>query len=177
MSDTPTPPEAPTPSFAEITRALRELPRIRTKLSPAEFTRCADAASKAGKLPGFETEGALFTTLLFGAPFDRVMSTAAKQDGEMWEYSFSVKMLPKMPLIFAAVTAFSIWPGVTLTHSFLRTYFTWYTIQTWWWYIPVTVLPLPWMGWKMVKKSEASCLVCAHENVQLLAERCGGEIV
>jgi hypothetical protein len=171
-----TPPQA-APSFAEIRSALRNLPEIHTNLSPAAFLAAADAASKAGKLPGFEKTKGYFSTLLFGAPFDRVMDTTATDQGGKTIVRFRSRLLWKIPSIFVILIVFSIWPGVTLTDSLLRTYFTGYTIQTWWWYLPLTVLPLPWYIPKTVKKSEASCLLAAMENIQLLAERTRSEVV
>ena len=175
-SDTPntTP---PVPSFAEIRAALQTLPEIQTTLTPQEFLSVADSMSKAGKLPGFEKTPSYFSTLLFGAPFDRVMTSTATTRSDHTRIKFSTKLLLKMPLIFAALIIFSIWPGVTLTHSLLRTYFPAYTIETWWWYIPLTVLPLPWYLKKTIKQSEASCLLSAIENINLLAERAKGEVI
>ena len=167
----------PAPSLAEIRAALRALPTIRTKLTPQAFLAAADAASKAGKLPGFEKTPAYFNTLLFGAPFDRTMTTSANAGPDHTTISFSTRLLLKMPLIFAVLIIFSIWPGVTLTHSLLRTYFPAYTIQTWWWYLPLTILPLPWYLKKTIKQSEASCLLSAIENINLLAERSHGEVI
>lgn len=173
----PSDPVPAAPSLAEIRKALQDLPTIRTKLSAAAVLSAADAASKAGKLPGFEKTDTYFATLLFGAPFDRVMTATASTDSGLTIISFTTRLLPKMPLIFAALIIFSIWPGVTLTHSLLRIYFPAYTIQTWWWYLPLTILPLPWYLKKTIKKSEASCLLSAIENINLLAERSQGEVL
>lgn len=54
-----------------------------------------------------------------------------------------------LPGAFLAVLVLTVWPGVWLTHSLLRTYFPGYGSPdalwspTWWWYIPLTALSVP----------------------------------
>jgi hypothetical protein len=80
-------------------------------------------------------------------------------------------MLPKLPVIFGLLILFTIWPGVWLTHSMLRAYFSFYTYPewiTWAWYIPFTVLPLPWMLARMIRQSRAAAYASALNSVELL---------
>lgn len=164
------------PSIAASRQVLRELPTVRCSMSPQQIVQAAEKRAKAGKLAGFArgTGEALFVADVFGEPFDRTLVVKAQPIEGGSRLTFAAPMKPKLPVLFIAIIAFSIWPGVTLTHSLLVTYFSWYTIQTWWWYIPLTVLPLPWMYKKMMTKSEASCAVSVLEQIESVREAVGG---
>lgn len=127
-------------------------------LPPEEVLRRADALARRGQLPGFTPgrHGILFTATAFGTPFDHALLAETSAAGPMTAIRFRLKMLPRTPLIVAAVIALSIWPGVWLTDSMLRTYFDGYRLTLWQtclWYMPLTVLPLPWWLARSVRKS------------------------
>jgi hypothetical protein len=145
-------------------------------LTPQEVVMAAEKRAKQGKLAGFArgSGDALFVADVFGEPFDRQLVVRGEKIDGGTRLLFAAPMKMRLPWIFIAVIAFSIWPGVTLTHSLLVTYFSWYTIQTWWWYIPITVLPLPWMYKKMMTKSEHSCAVSVLEQIESVREAVGG---
>jgi hypothetical protein len=97
----------------------------------------------------------LFEIRELGAPFEHVIRARAEGgSGGGTTLRFEMARLPRMPLIFVVVLALTVWPGVWITDSMLKTYFTWYTIETWWWYIPITVLPLPW-AWRAIARKSA----------------------
>lgn len=166
------------PTIASSRQVLANLPTVRCTLTPDQVVQAAEKRAKAGKLAGFArgTGDILFVADIFGEPFDRTLVVKAQPIDGGSRLTFAAPMKPKLPVIFLAVIAFSIWPGVTLTHSLLVTYFSWYTIQTWWWYIPITVLPLPWMYKKMMTKSEASCAGSVLEQIESVREAVGGSV-
>ncbi len=166
------------PSIAASREALRALPAMRCALSAAEVVKAAEKRAKQGKLAGFArgTGDVLFVADVFGEPFDRTLVVKGESVEGGTRLTFTAPMKQRLPWIFIAVIAFSIWPGVTLTHSLLVTYFSWYTIQTWWWYIPITVLPLPWMYKKMMTKSEASCAQSVMEQIESVREAVDGKV-
>lgn len=166
------------PSIAASREILRGLPALRCALTAERVVQAAEKRAKAGKLAGFErgTGDVLFVADVFGEPFDRTLVVKGEKVEGGTRLTFTAPMKKKVPWIFIAVIAFSIWPGVTLTHSLLVTYFSWYTIQTWWWYIPITVIPLPWMYKKMMTKSEASCAGSAMEQIESVREAVGGQV-
>ena len=128
------------------------LPRLRTMLSPEEVLERASFASRRGRLAGFEPGGAgLFSVAAFGQPFDRVLIVEAQRDGPATVLRFSTRLLRKWPALFIAVAVFTVWPGVWLTHSLLQTYFPGSLVANWpyWWYLPLSVLPLPWAAKSM----------------------------
>lgn len=144
-----------------------------TQLDQAEVLRRLEALSRRGKLPGFERgrDGVLFTTAAFGEPFDHRLEARASGEGAT-TLRYSLRVLSRLPAIYAAVIVFSIWPGVWLTDSMIRAYFDSYEFPTWAWYLPLTVLPLPPMLIRMVRRSRAS----ATEHAAELAERIAGEL-
>ncbi|MBU6412885.1 MAG: hypothetical protein KGS45_05385 [Planctomycetes bacterium] len=164
------------PSIAASRDVLKKLPRVMCALTPEQVVKAAEKRAKQGKLAGFQhgSGDVLFVADVFGEPFDRTLVVKGEKVDGGTRLTFAAPMKKKLPWIFIAVIAFSIWPGVTLTHSLLVTYFSWYTIQTWWWYIPITVIPLPWMYKKMMTKSEASCAGSAMEQIESVREAVGG---
>lgn len=126
----------------------------------------ARTLSRRGKLPGFEgggPGGELFSFAAFGAPIDYRVAAVASADVTGTRVAFHAKARMKVPLIFLLVAAASVWPGGPITDSLVRSYFPSYGYPqwvTWAWYLPITVLPLPFMFWRMWKNSKAA----AHEH-------------
>ncbi|MDX2117840.1 MAG: hypothetical protein SFY96_06645 [Planctomycetota bacterium] len=153
---------------------------VRTSLNAEGVLAKAREASRRGRLPGFEAggDGGLFSVLAFATPFDRrlVAHVDAGEGGSV--VRFALRLRPLMPLVFLGVTLTTIWPGVWITESMLESYFpgSWIARYTWWWYMPLTVLPLPWAGWSMWRKSAAAALASAHEAIAALAKELGGTI-
>ncbi|MFN0010207.1 MAG: hypothetical protein ACKVS8_01040 [Phycisphaerales bacterium] len=140
---------------------------IRAALKPSEVLSRLLGMAKKGKLAGYRTlgshptekSGAAFRASVFGEPYDReliasvVPTMVDGTDGSV--VRFESRLLKKLPAVMIALTVFSFQPGLWLTHSMLKLYFTWYTIETWWWYLPLVALSVP-MLWKQFKKSEAA---------------------
>jgi len=162
------------------------LPLVRSALSPPEVLVRLDAASRRGRLAGYVARGASeIEVTAFGEPFDHdlrgalhsVPSEAGGSPGTGTTIRCHLRMRPKVPALFVLIIGVSVWPGVWLTHSMLVTYFSWYTIQTWWWYIPLTVVPLFWMVPRMVKKSRAAVRASALEQIEKIRDAVDGVVV
>ncbi len=166
---------------------LAPMPRLRTSLSTEDVRRRLDAAARKGRLPGLHLEGTsdteLFEVREFGRPFEssliavRASRAGGGADGGAdapGDIEFRVKLRPTIPWIFAIVLIVSIWPGIYLVDSMLRHYFSWYSsIQTWWWYLPLTVPTSPWAIWSAVKKSRASAAAEAGAIIQKIGAEIG----
>ena len=88
-----------------------------------------------------------------------------------WEpLAFSLVLRRKIPAIFGVVLLLSIWPGMPMTDSMLRTWSTWYDSLPSWatqaWYVPLMVLPLPWMWLSWVRSSRRA----ANEQAKVQLE-------
>jgi hypothetical protein len=174
LSETPPaqteePPTAPAPTGP--------LPTLQCALTPDEIVRKLDLAARRGRMAGFQREPApaLFSVEAFAAPFEhKLLATAA---GSPTRLTFHTRPLSKMPWIYAALIAVSIWPGVWLTHSMIVSWFpTWYPNKewiTWAWYIPLLILPLLWLIPKQWKKSRADAHADAHAQIAKLAHELG----
>jgi hypothetical protein len=164
--------DATSPTSADA-HARGPLPALAVALPAREVLARAESLAKRGRLPGFARANgpALFTALAFGTPFDHQLIAEASTAGPMTAVRFRLRMLPRTPLIFAVVIALSIWPGVWLTDSMLRTYFEGYPLSPWQtaaWYIPLTVLPLPIWLVRAVKRSRDAAASEARELIDRL---------
>ncbi|MEM8757988.1 MAG: hypothetical protein AAGF47_09425 [Planctomycetota bacterium] len=155
---------------------LAQLPAIATDLSAADIAERARRMSTNGKLPGHASDPGLFSCAAFGNPFDYRL-VATKSDDRL---SFQAERLKKLPTIYAIALAVTVWPGVVFTDSLLNTWFSWYPNAswiTWAWYIPLTLIPIPWIWRSLARKSQASALVHAHEQIAKIATALDGEVV
>lgn len=159
------PPATPTNSAPKVARStepahgpLAAPPPIFAPMFPSEAIRRLDRASKRGNLPGFERRGeSQFRALVYGEPFDREMLGDVRAEGDGCVIDCRLRLLKRMPTIAIALIVVSIWPGVWLTDSMIQTYFPGYPNAFWVtavWYLPLTVVPLPWMLRSMWRKSE-----------------------
>jgi hypothetical protein len=159
----PATPTNPDPSPAST------LPGVPCELDNEQVISRLDAAARRGRLPDF-TKGppGLFTVGAFGGPFDYRL--VAQRDAAAINFSLVMKL--KMPVITVIVLVLTVWPGVWLTDSMIRTYFESYDYATWMWYLPITVLPTPWMWAVMVRRSRAA----ATDHALELIERVRAEV-
>lgn len=167
---------------------LNNLPVVRTPLSPAAAVEALEARARRGKLAGFTRgEGrGLFSITDFGAPFEYVLNAEAEgiapaenagvETGGT-KLRFLVRMKPLMPAIFVVALVTSVWPGVWLTDSLLRTYFTGYDFQTWMWYLPLTAPFCPWAYWTAIKRSRGSAAAELAEVIPALTEELRGTVL
>lgn len=173
-ADSPTPagpPTAPLPPASVV----EPLPDLHTPLTTAEILTRLQAASRRGKLAGWQSpaakpppQGAVFAIKDFGHPFESVLLAHASQqaNGTGTRLTFTTRVQPLIPLVYLVVLIASVWPGVWLTDSLIRTYFTGYTFNTYYWYMPLTVPFVPWGMWSAWKKSTRSARTDAHALVE-----------
>lgn len=156
-------------------------PRVRTRFAPDEIVARLDAAARKGRLPGFRptSSRALFEVREIGHPFQaELLAHASRLDSEArTELAFELRIRPLLPFIFALMLALSIWPGIYVVDSMLRQYFSWYTIPTWWWYLPLTVPTSPWAFWSALKKSRAAARAEAAELINKISAELHAETV
>lgn len=156
-----------------MTSSENHIAEVPTSLTREQVLDRLEGLSKKGKLAGFERAGpgrdadAVFAA--YGSPFDGEVLVRAG-DGRA---SFELHMPRKMPAVFALILVITVWPGLPITDAFMYT-FVWYEklmgsaewLDTWVWYLPLTVIPAPfaWLG--AVRKSRASAAEHANETVE-----------
>lgn len=148
-----------------------QLESIQTKLTSGEVFSALSKLSKQGKLAGYEYESGSdeATVDAHGTPFDSDLYIRFN-DGEL---CFRMVMRRKLPVIFALILVATVWPGLPLTDSFLFGY-QWYerlmgdSIKTWMWYLPLTVLPIPFVWRSSMMKSRSSAREHAQETIEKL---------
>jgi len=147
------------------------LPSIETSMNAAGVFAALTKMSKQGKLAGYEYDGGPGAALAdaHGTPFDSDL-VIEHVNGEV---RFSLKLRVKFPAIFMTLLLITVWPGLPLTDSFLYS-FGWYerlmgeSISTWMWYLPLTVLPIPFVWRSSIKKSHASAHAHAIETIEMI---------
>lgn len=136
----------------------------------ARLAEIARGLSKAGKLPGYRvglaSTGELFSFHGFGEPWDYEVRVV----GEGQRVEFRPRIIRKAPLIFAIICILSIWPGAWLTDSMLKAYFSGYSWNTYLWYLPLTILPIPPLAWRMWTRSKAAAREHAMEKIAMLRQ-------
>lgn len=150
------------------------LPSLAVGMPPEAVIAKLDHMARRGRLPGFERTGpSTFEAAAFGAPFDRTLVGRAVDAGAgTSRVDLTTRLQWKAPLIMIAAIAFTIWPGVWLTDSLMATYFRWYPTEFWVtaaWYLPLTVLPLPWIGVRIWRKSEREARASAEKAIEKIA--------
>ncbi|MDF1808854.1 MAG: hypothetical protein P1U42_04080 [Phycisphaerales bacterium] len=148
------------------------LPEIETDLSSEVIKERLLTLSKKGKLPGFDSNSSdgVASVIAHGVPFDSTMLIMH----ESGKVHFRIKLLKLIPTIFAITLIVTIWPGLPLTEGFLRS-FQWYDnllgkigIETWHWYLPLTILPAPFVMKSSIAKSRTSGHESALEAIEKL---------
>ncbi len=127
--------------------------------------------AKRGELGGFERIGTGFVADVHSEPFDHRLRGVVRASPRGCEVELSLSMLKRGPLINLAILVLSLWPGMWLTETMLSTYFSGYRLtstQTAMWYVPLTLLPLPWMIRGFLRSRET-----ARREARGIAERIG----
>lgn len=160
-----TPDEQATP----IPTPSSNLSFIETALPPAQVIDRLARESKRGRLAGFRSLGERSAAVTaFGGIYDYELIISPQSAGASGSrVEFELRLLRKMPAIAIALFVVSIFPGLQLTHSMLSIYFSWYTIQTWWWYLPLVLLSAPLM-WKQFRGSQAEARRDAEATIEKL---------
>ena len=105
--------------------------------------------------------------------FDYELIARANTSAPGTRLSFRLHRLPKTPAIMAAAMIATIWPGLPMTDSMLRSWVASYDGLPWWatyaWYIPLGVLPLPWMWLRWTAASKTAAAAHAAEQISTIA--------
>lgn len=149
------------------------LPVIETTLDPSGVVDALKTMSKRGKLAGFQVGGESGSAVVdaHGTPFDSDLVILSASNGDQTQVSFQLIMRRKMPILFALILVVTIWPGLPLTESFMLS-FGWYerllgdSIQTWMWYLPLTMIPAPFAWRTAILKSKKSANQHAQETIE-----------
>jgi hypothetical protein len=159
--------------------SLHAPPAIRMRLSADEAIKRLDRLAVKGRLPGFATypESSRFEVVLFGEPFDRALVGTIHNSADSAQHTidFTLRVKSRVPIIFAITIVLTIWPGVVLTDSLIPGAWGWW--PTWWWYLPLVILPLPFMLPRMWKKSEAGAADHLREQYERIREALDAEPV
>lgn len=152
--------------------------KLHTPLPPDVALQRLDEAARRGRLPGFapQTGGDGFRLAAFGRPFDRVVIARLEPAPHGGTYvHLRTRLSWPLPLAFAIVLAGTVWPGVWLTDSMLRTYFAFYDgwvtagpLATWMWYLPLCA-PLPWAYVHLLRRSEQAARCAARDAIRRVA--------
>jgi hypothetical protein len=148
-----------------------------TALARGEILERLRTASKRGRLPGFRegTGQDCFVVAAHGHPFDAdLIAACTDAPGNATRLEFRTRLRRKLPWVFAVILAATVWPGVHFMDGLIPARWGW--IPTWWWYMPVTALPLPWVWAGLMKKSRASIRAAAEEAVRGIAAELGGRV-
>ncbi len=152
-------------------------------MSAIEIVSTLEAAARRGKMAGFQrlpgptpTQGDVFAVSDFGTPFESVLLARAQpsiQRATGCELSFGIRLRSKLIWVFAVVLIATVWPGVWLTDSMLKTYFSGYDFATWKWYLPLTAPFVPLALWTAIKRSRASAQVEAMQIIERIRQFVG----
>lgn len=134
-----------------------------------------DKLARRGRLPGFEQiDDQSFKVALFGEPFDRdLIGEIRDRDGSV-EIAFRSRLRMKIPLIFIVTVVVSIWPGVELMDALIPASWGW--IDTWIWYLPLVIGPLPFVMPPMWRKSSRAAADHLGEQLERIANATNGRL-
>lgn len=145
------------------------LPALRTPLDDAAILQRLEHAARRGRLPGFERGGGggLFRVAAFGTPFDHDLLATSEPDGEGRRVSFTIRVRPLMPALLALALVLTVEPGRYFLDAMIPGEWGW--IDTRWWYYPLTILPIPFIWRAAFKRSRATSLAHAREQIDKVA--------
>lgn len=153
------------------------LPAVVTTLGPEEVLERLETAAKRGRLPGFVKLGGpgRFSVEVHGHPFEaRMTAEALPKPAGGGELRFQVRMDRRMPAIFAVVLVLTVWPGVYFMDQLIPG--EWGFLKTWWWYLPLTVLPTPWIWRGLMRRSRVSNRAEAEAAIRTIAKETDGAV-
>lgn len=162
---------------------------IVSPLDSGEAMTAMERAGRRGRLPGFEKlTGRTFRVDCDSIPFEYAIAgtieggTADAPEGAGSRITLRVYRKQLMPMIFAVVLIFTVWPGVWLTDSLIATYWSayggWSRSMPWLtyaWYLPITALPLPWIWKSLTGKSAAMARESAGVQIAALRAELGAD--
>ena len=173
------PTQTPAPNLEPVPTGAATLPSVATGARADDSLRRLEAASRRGRLPGFAPRpagGGLFTAAAHGHPFDGIL-TAHHEPGV--RLAFRVTLLRRMPLVFAVILALTIWPGAYCMDELVSQLGLWRPEHPWLtyeWYLPLTIVPIPWIWRATIRSSRRSALEHARETIARIAAELGATV-
>ncbi len=160
------------------------LPALGTPLGRGQVLERLGVASRRGRLPGFDVDagrarGGLFAVAAYGKPFDELLiADAAERPGGGTVLTFRLHLLRGMPAAFAAVLLLSIWPGVYFMDELVAQFLPslWRPWVTYWWYLPLSIIPTPWVWRGLMRRSRAEAMVSAREAIGKIRGELGAAV-
>jgi len=170
------PPGQPTGTDARADTGLGDLC---VGLGREEIVSRLGAVSGRGGLPGVSDrapQGALFSAGALGSPFDKDLLAHASEEGGRTRLRFSLAWRLRTPAAYLAAMVLTVEPGRYFVELMIPGSWGWGGI--WWWYYPLTILPIPPSWWLFVRQTRASTLESARKAREaikrcLAAEECG----
>jgi hypothetical protein len=141
---------------------------MRSRLTAPEFLERLRVASRRGRLAGFESgNSSTFRVSAHGHPFDGELVGRCTGEHQGTRVDFDLRMLPRMPALFAAIILFSIWPGVYFMDELIAQFLPgmWRPWVTYYWYLPLTILPTPFLWRSVMAKSRRTMREHADETL------------
>lgn len=182
MTATQTPPETSGQISATAPIPSATLPQLHTSLGVDAILERLRTASKRGRLAGFSAPAravplADFQVNAFGTPFEadligRLHSDAPSTGPSTIRFELHQRRLGFW--LFAAGLILSVWPGVLIVDSMIPGEWGWPT--TWWWYVPLTALPIPWALRAVRRKSLQTTTASANEMIEKVRAEVDGTI-
>src|SRR5690606_7289695 len=140
------------------------------------------AAPEASASP--DSSEPLFTMLAYGTPWDadligEVESTEGQGENGQTTVRYRLQIRRRMPVIFAALLVLTVEPGRYFMDEFLATFTPSLHghIPTLWWWYPLTIIPIPWLWRRALRKTRKTTAENARERIGQMAEIVGGEVV
>jgi hypothetical protein len=164
------------------------LPTLTLPFPASAIVDALDKLARRGKLAGFSPitpaaatkapAGALFSIAAFGNPFDAVLYAAPEsapqsQPTPSTRLTFTRKLKLKGLIFFGLILLLTIWPGIELTRSLLASTFPeqrWLIDTLPYWYLPLTIISLPWGLWEAWRRSNRSSHLAAHIAIAKLSQ-------
>ena len=150
----------PTPHAEEPAPAAVAAPR-----GKSESLALLASAARRGELPEFSDrcDRGDFSVAAFSEPLDHDLIGSFEEQQDRSMLRFRLRMRRRIPIAFWVLSALAVWPGVQLTHTMLTIYFPGYRFATWMWYLPITILPMPWVWASVARKSRVKARASAQE--------------
>jgi hypothetical protein len=159
------------------------LPVVVTALSPDEVLARLDFASRRGRLPGFERLGGhgsdrLFRVEAHGHPFDAVLIGRHVSHAAASHLEFALHLRKKLPVVFVLVLIATVWPGVYFMDELIAQYLSglWRPWVTYYWYLPLTILPIPWVWRGVMRRTRRTTEESAREAIARIAGEIDGRV-
>lgn len=134
-------------------KAANQFSDVVVPAEPDEIRARLDIAARRGRLPGLHvgSGSVLFYVDGCGTPFEHHLIGHGSPEGSGTRIAFTLERQRRMPLIFIVLLIVTVWPGVYFMDQLIPGEWNW--IKTEYWYLPLTILPIPWFWRSTARKS------------------------